>query len=704
MALISRLSVAMAMSGAALAFSNVAFADGALRTVIVIDASSSMRATDPKELRKVAAELFVDLTRDGDQLAVVGFDGASRDAMPALVTIHGPADREAVKRAIRAVGNDGNWTDFTAGFSGARQVLQATKPGPGDQDLVVFLTDGRCDPDPKGPIVEAAKSLGGGKSKVEEVCQDRVFSEQVSALGKTRIYAVGLSKSAPRVFLEELGRRTGGIGVATDRADELPHLFADIYARLFGGRLIEGPSAATTNLAVDEGASSIHVVLVGPPKLGLHLFDPSSAELDRNNTHPEAIYFSNSPAYRLFHVNHPTNGAYRLEVEAQGKGGTYAFLQNFELALDFPSLPELVEVGKSFPLTLRLATPGGKLAPAAFSARHSFSMVKVEGATSCDQAALAAAKPVEIKARPDGSYETTITPTVKGALCFVGKMSPGESGVLTRDVQSRLVRVVPPIHLKASVQTPFGSVKQEQRSEAVISLEGSEVGELMHAGLEISGLGDAMSFSHREFEIAPDGPRTFKVALAIGRDSPPGAREIAVRIVPNKPAGFEDRAVSVNIPVTVVPLSFWERHGRKIEIALGCLVSLILLFGIIIPARFRRTAILHYEDRRDPDMPREAKYPLGAKARAGLYRSAKIMLGPMGPVRKGGVVELHAGPGGAVFGVPVGGRNVKELPREGGFDAAEPRAVSLVKGRFRVSPGVKYEIEGTGLVFFWTIR
>lgn len=692
------------MSSAVLATSNLAFADGALRTVIVIDASSSMRATDPKELRKVAAELFVDLTRDGDQLAVVGFDGASRDAMPALVPIRGPVDREAVKRAVRAVGNDGNWTDFTAGFEGARRVLQATKPGPGDQDLVVFLTDGRCDPDPKGPIVEAAKALGGGKSKVEEVCQDRVFSEQVAALGKTRIYAVGLSKSAPRVFLEELGRRTGGIGVATDRADELPHLFADIYARLFGGRLVEGPSASTTTLAVDEGAASIHVVLVGPPKLALHLFDPSSSELDRNNTHPEAIYFSNSPAYRLFHVNHPANGAYRLEVEAQGKGGTYAFLQNFELNLDFPSLPEIAEIGKSFPLTLRLATPGGKLAPSAFSGRHSFSVAKVEGAASCDQVALANAKPVEIKARSDGAYEATITPAVKGALCFVGKMSPGESGVLTREVSSRLVRVVPPIHLKAAVQAPFGAVKQKQRGEATISLEGSEVGELMLVGLEINGLGDGMSFSHREFEIAPDGARTFKVGLSVGRDSPPGPREIAVRIVPNKPAGFEDRAVSVNIPVNVVPLSFWERHGRKIQIALGVLVSLIVLLGLIIPARFRRSAILHYEDRRDPDMPREAKYPLGAKVRAGLYRSAKVLLGPTGPVRKGGIVELHAGPGGAVFGVPVGGRNVKELPREGGFDAAEPRPVSLVKGRFRVSPGVKYEIEGTGLVFFWTIR
>ncbi|HMY17153.1 MAG TPA: hypothetical protein PKA58_12595, partial [Polyangium sp.] len=179
---------------------------------------------------------------------------------------------------------------------------------------------------------------------------------------------------------------------------------------------------------------------------------------------------------------------------------------------------------------------------------------------------------------------------------------------------------------------------------------------------------------------------------------------IAIRIVPQKPAGFEDRAISVSIPVTVVPLSFWERHGRKIEVALIGFLGFFLLFGLALPARFRRTAILHYIDRRDPDMVRESKFPLGAKARAGLYRSAKVLLGHAGPVRKGGVILLRAGAGGAVFAHPLGGQKVKELPRDSEFDGAEAREVKMTNGGFRASPGVKYEIEGSGLVFFWTLR
>jgi hypothetical protein len=53
----------------------------------------------------------------------------------------------------------------------------------------------------------------------------------------------------------------------------------------------------------------------------------------------------------------------------------------------------------------------------------------------------------------------------------------------------------------------------------------------------------------------------------------------------------------------------------------------------------------------------------------------------------------------------MGGQKVRELPREGEFGASgEGREVRLVKGRFRVMPGVRYEVEGTGLVVFWTPR
>ncbi|HVK68051.1 MAG TPA: hypothetical protein VM694_26510, partial [Polyangium sp.] len=458
---------------------------------------------------------------------------------------------------------------------------------------------------------------------------------------------------------------------------------------------------------VDEGASSLDLVLVGPPKLGMRLFDPKGAEVSTTGDRP-GVYFSDNPAYRLLRLDAPEPGAYRLDVSGGGTGGRYAVLQNLDLHLAFPGLPEVLEIGKSATVRLRLATPGGKTPNKTFLDRHAFSLASVEGVGACDDAALASAVPVPLRPLPDGSFEATITPSKKGALCLLGRMSPGESGVLTRETRSAAVRVIPPIHLKAAVASPFGLVKQDSQASARISLEGSDVGELVFAGIEADienqGNTSGMTLSRRDLEIGPTTKKQFDVTLSVGRDMPPGPREITLRIVPKKPQGFEDRAVTVSIPVTIVPLTFWERYGRTIQMGLAALVTLFLMLGLMLPARFRRTAILHYEDRRDPDLPRQAKFPLGVKARAGLYRSARVAVGPMGPMPRGGVVELRAGPGGAVLARPAAGKRATELPRDDDFSAGEPREPRLVKGWFRVSPGVKYAIEGTGLVFWWSPR
>jgi hypothetical protein len=132
------------------------------------------------------------------------------------------------------------------------------------------------------------------------------------------------------------------------------------------------------------------------------------------------------------------------------------------------------------------------------------------------------------------------------------------------------------------------------------------------------------------------------------------------------------------------------------KLGAGGLVLLILVLGYALPARFDRRAVLHYRDVRDPDLPREATYPLGVKARAGFYRGARLLVGPTGPVRAGGVVELRPAPGRGVTARPLGGRPAKELPRD--ESGGEPRPVVLKEGVFRCAPGVQYEIEGAGLV------
>lgn len=686
----------------ALAAPGVARADGTLRTVLVIDASSSMLSTDPKELRKTAAELFVDLARFGDEIAVTGFDGGVRESTGAFIAIRSPEDREKIKAAIRAVGKNGSWTDFTQGLAEAKRILDAAPKGAGDQSFVVFLTDGRCDPDPKGPLGEEARAA---KTGTEAFCKQRVLDSHVPALGAARLFAIGLSRSAPREFLEEAARRTGGVGVATDKAEELPRLFADVYARLLGSTLVEGPASQKIPVVVEEGALSLDVVLVGPRTLTARLLRPEGAEVSTANTRPDIEYFVDAPEYRLFKVAFPPVGTFVLEVGGGGRGGRYAALQNLDLRLGFVDPPEVIEIGKQGTFRVRLATPGGRTPSPAFLDRHKVA-VTAAYEQRCPEILPGAAK--ELRRGADSAYGFTLGAPAAGRLCLVADMTPGNGGVLTRKTRMVEVRLVPPLRLSGA-PIDLGRIKQGASGKAMIDLGKSEIGEAIEAEVALVGRAD-LAVSPEVLALEPKGARTFEVTLAVDRDAAPGsAAGLTIAVRPNKPRGYEDRAIALPVRVEVVPLTFWERYGSWIKIGLGVFLFLFLLLGVVLPARFKRSLVLGYRDARDPDLPREGTYPLGVKAKAGFYRGARLLLGATGPVRAGGVIELSPSPGGGVTGKPLGGRQIKELPREdttgfGPIPAGEPRDVPLTKGTFRCAPGARYEVVGAGLVFWVEAR
>src|SRR5690606_38808148 len=122
-----------------------------------------------------------------------------------------------------------------------------------------------------------------------------------------------------------------------------------------------------------------------------------------------------------------------------------------------------------------------------------------------------------------------------------------------------------------------------------------------------------------------------------------------------------------------------------------------------------------YKDVRDPDLVRQSSYPLGVKARAGMFRGARVRLGPTGPVKRGGVVVLAAAAGGAIEARPTAAGAVVrkaaitdedvDLP-----DGEGPRVpLDPGSGGFRMSPGTGYTIfhggsregENAGLVFWY---
>ena len=685
---------------------SAAHADDTFRTVLVIDASSSMRRTDPTNLRKVAAELFVDLARDGDQIAVTGFDENARQSTGAFITIDGLPARDKLKAAIRAIGNDGKWTDFTAGLSEARRLLDTAANKPGDQELVIFLTDGRCEPDPAGPFAARLAARPNKKASSKEArttaCLEAVQNDIVPAFGKARLYAIGLSKAAPKAFLEEFGRRTGGLGVVTNNPAELPNLFAGVYARLLGSRLQKGTTKGESSFKVYDGAETLDVVVVGRSTKTGKLTDPSGREVPLHNQNPNQYYFVGAKEYRFYKITKPAVGTWKLSVEG-GKKRSFATLQHFDLRLALMTKTPVAEHKQSIELSARLASPEGAIPPMEFLDRHIMRLAIGYGGNPIDE------KLYEMKRAADGTFSGRFPMRTMGVAEIRLVLEPGPDGVLSRETTVlHKIQVIPPIKLVAQ-SINLGDVKQGSNASATLSLTGSTVGAALTISLELGG-GD-VSVSPTTLSLAVDestvpGPEQRETVLEflVGKKASSGTQTFPLKLSPTSPSGFEDRAIEVTVAVNVIALSFWEKHGTRVIVASGALVFLILLAGFLSPAKFKKRTLVYYMDTRDEDLERQSSYPLGAKAKRGFYRPARIELGNSGPVKQSGIVKLEATKGGRIVAIPRKGAVVLRAPGEDDsqFTDDEDRpAIPLKDGGFRMSSGTRYEIKGTGLVFWY---
>jgi hypothetical protein len=258
-----------------------------------------------------------------------------------------------------------------------------------------------------------------------------------------------------------------------------------------------------------------------------------------------------------------------------------------------------------------------------------------------------------------------------------------------------------------------GVIKQGTSGPVELDFTGSDTG----VDLQLELAAERYKIDPTTLALARAGERKHKITLAVPRDGASGKVQIPITARP-KLAGFEDRAVTATLEVTIQPLTFWERHGTKVLMGIGGLVLLLLLGGVLSPAKFPRRAMLHYQDVRDPDLERKSSYPLGTKAKRGFYRPARVHVGPSGPVKKGGTVVVTALAGNRVQARPLSpSARVQRVPgpeMEGaGFTPArgddeaaggERSTIPLKEGAFAMSPGTRYEIEGSGLVFWYETK
>lgn len=309
--------------------------------LILMDASGSMKVTDPQGFRKLAAQAVVTLLSPQDRVAIVEFDADGRIRSD----WHPASDRAALWRAIQEVGQAGAFTDFRAGLETALDLMK--KAPSSARRVILLLTDGILEPNPRDDryapyhLEYLRATLGKDRAEQMRLYQEQ-FRERLGLVARRiletdilpalkregiEIYAVGFGPTVDKPFLETLSQGT------TQRPQEV-HAFyiqeaidwVPAFLKLLAywdDRMLfhveEGDiqGGTASSLFVDEFMRDVALIVVTQDVAALWVKDPQGQEVaPLAGTHPNlrVVPLALPPPARWTYGFTHGSGRYRLMV------------------------------------------------------------------------------------------------------------------------------------------------------------------------------------------------------------------------------------------------------------------------------------------------------------------------------------------------------------------------------------------------------
>ena len=319
--------------------------------VLVIDGSGSMNTTDPERLRVQGANIFIDLSDEGDRVGVVEFCSRIRQSQSLLVMDE--SGREEVRDVVSRAGAQG-YTNIKIGLEEALEILEEGGD-PTRAQAVILLTDGETDLDPDDPdsYTDVGSSLyqeyldaledAYTDSEKEEVKQQykailidankEKLREEVLSEYRNRgvqVFTVGLSSYADQDLLEEIASETRVSDRAAEKhsffapeADQLVFIFSMILRAIKGLPRFrckdEIGTAITTSVDIDDTVEELILEFtfrqpVEPSQVSINITNPHGS-LIPPITSGNVVYYSEH-MYRLYRVTSPAVGQWNIRVTA----------------------------------------------------------------------------------------------------------------------------------------------------------------------------------------------------------------------------------------------------------------------------------------------------------------------------------------------------------------------------------------------------
>lgn len=282
--------------------------------VLVLDASGSMRVTDPLKLRNEGAELFTQFMKSGDKLGVVEFSDTWKILRP--LTDYSSDQESAVKGIISSTGDSGEFTDLLAGIKGASDILASSKRSDASQ-IIVLLSDGKMDP-----------KDGNSGALTEDLLENVLPNLKRDGI---KIYTLAFSDEADKDLLAQIAAATGGVNWFTPNADKIHQSFADLFLVVKKPQVVP---LGKRGFRIDSDVQEATFYIDREQAPEITLTSPGGVTLSESSPGPEGRWFKGQK-FDVITVGHPEPGDWQIS----GLPSTESFatvLTNLKLVTDWP--------------------------------------------------------------------------------------------------------------------------------------------------------------------------------------------------------------------------------------------------------------------------------------------------------------------------------------------------------------------------------
>lgn len=261
--------------------------------VIIMDSSGSMKKTDPNNLRKPAAKLFISLLGIEDRVSVMSF---SDNAYPItyLLPLDDDKNLERSLQATDKVSSKGVYTNIHAAINRAHDILIQDQSG--HQQMIILLSDGQMD------VGNDEKSF-----TLTMQLQDDLIPKLNAA--NIKVYSIAFTEASDQALLTSLADNSGGFCKVAQNDSELHLAFTSIFEQSKQPDMLP----LTENRFVAD-ASIREITIVASKETAesrIFLEDPDANRFEAV-TAPDNMKWFVSDSFDMITVKQPSAGEWKI--------------------------------------------------------------------------------------------------------------------------------------------------------------------------------------------------------------------------------------------------------------------------------------------------------------------------------------------------------------------------------------------------------